>query len=374
MANYEFWYCDESGNRLSYISNITDFEYVKVVGDIGVLIFSLPLLNKFYEQRRRDRRIHVYRQPTNGALGLDLVVFLNEFRTITSTATNQDIVQLIGNDVNDLLRRRIVSFYAEGTEASKTNNADDMMKEIVTENMIDNDDYDTTTPDPTRSLSGINLTVQSDLSDGDSITKGFSWRNLLGVLQDIQATSKADGNEVFFGLVAATPTSLEFRTKTGQWGNNRTVSTGVNPVVFSQERGNLIDPSLNYVYTDEINKVYAGGQGQTTDRNIQTAQDDTRINESAVGLREGFASSSNQTDAAVSADAQDELARSRPKLIFNGSIADTPQSRYGLDWGLGDKCTVDYAGLQIDVVIRSVHVKVDNKGQEKVTAKIETVT
>lgn len=371
MANYEFWYCDEAGNRISYINNMGQFEFIHVLGDVGVLIVNIPRLGKVFEQNRRDRRIHVYRQPIGGALGLEFVAFINSISYLTER-NGRERAQLEGDDPNTLPTRRIIPFFAEESETKKTDNTDDMMKEVVTENLINNDDFNTTAPSPTRSLSNINLTVQSDLGLGDSLTKSFAWKNVLSTLQGLQASSKTNGNEVFFGIVATTPTALQFQTKINQWGADRTQSTGINPIVFSQERGNLIRPRLTYDYVNESNKEYAGGQGQTTDRNVQTAQDDIKINESTIGLREEFAYSSGKTDEVIESDATDELTKSRSRLGLRGEITDHPTTRYGLHWKLGDKVTVDYSGIQFDVIIRSVRVRVNSNGLERIIAKIET--
>jgi len=369
MAGYELWYLDDIGNRLAYVNDVISFDYVKVLGDVGVLSLNIPNRGQVYAGNNPDRRIALYRRPIGGTLSLEIVTLQN-FTKLMTTAEGLYQRSIDLADLNDILRRRITAFYAGEAEVLKTDYADDMMKEAVTENLVDNADY-SGTPSPARDIDSYGFSVQADASAGPSMTKGFAWRNLLAVLQDIQADSKANGSEVFFGIVPTSETTMQFRT----WlqGNDRTSATGTNPIVFSLEWGNLSNPSLSYDYSQSANYVYAGGQGEKTERIIQPASDDDRINISRFGRREAFAHSSGDSDAAVLADARDQLERSRPKINFSADLINTPLTPYGgiQGWNLGDTVTVNYAGLQFDVLIRAVYVQVNEHGDETVKARVE---
>lgn len=368
MRGYEFWYSDDEGNRLAYIDDVISFEYVKVLGDMGFLALFTASRGQVYDTAVPDRRVAVYRQPIGSVLSLDFLSLLRQFDIVTSTdGLYQRTLQ--GNDLNELLSRRIVAYYAASAEATQTGAADDLMKSVVTDNLIDNADY-SGTPSPSRSISGLGFSVQSNLTAGPSITKAFSWRNVLAVLQDLQADSKTQGTEVFFDTVATTETAAQFRTWTTP--RDRTVS-GINPLIFSLEWGNLSNPRLVDDYSSEVNYIYAGGQGEEENRIVQAASDTARINASVLNRREAFAHSAGKTTTAVSADARNDLERSRPTRRFFGTIADTPLTPYGgiQGWQIGDKVTVSYAGAQFDVIIRAVHVKMDAQGDETITAKVE---
>ena len=176
--------------------------------------------------------------------------------------------------------------------------------------------------------------------------------------------------------VPTSETTMEFRTYANQPGSDRTLSTsGSNPVVFSLERGNLLNPVLTYDYQDEANYIYAGGKGQQDQRNVQEVEDADSIGLSQFARKEKFVSAISgvldNSDDQVLARAKDGLAKHRARVNLTATIASTPSSEYGLDWFHGDKVTVDYAGFQFDTIIRAVSVSVNGNGKETVQGRVE---
>lgn len=368
MGKYELWYTDSAGNRLAYIDDIVSLDMTSVLGDVGEFNIVIPSRNQLYDNGTRDRKIAVYRQPIGGTLEFEFFATVRD-STLKTSEQGQYQRSIVGFDQNELLARRIVAYYADSAEALKTDLADDMMKEIITENFVTNADY-SGTPSPTRTLAGA-FSVQADTSLGTSITKGMSWRNVLDALQDIQSDTKERGDETFFGVITVSETALQFQT--WQSRNDRTTTTGTNPIVFSLEWGNLFSPSLTTVSSSEINYAYAAGRGEKSSRIIETAENLTGINASNINRREGLAWSSAETTTQALTDANDLLTRNRPFENFAGSIIDTPLTPYGgAGWRLGDKVTVNYAGRQFDVTIRAVNIRVAPNGDETISARVET--
>lgn len=375
MTTYKVEYCDENGARLHDVPFYTSLEYTKVVGDIGVctLTASPPKfswLRRVFDLVTRnvpDKRLHIYRDGR-----LDFIGFLQVFSYRTE-GDGLEKTELVGYSPEMLLARRVIAYYQETGEAVWNDNIETIMKGVVTDNLVDNADY-SGTPDPTRSITTkAGFTVQADKGSG-AVTEpdDISWRYLLEVLKELQATSKADGTEVFFTVVPTGPRSLQFQTHTGQPGVDRTYSgnpqSKVKPLLFSLKNGNLQEPELVYDYSDMATKVYAvNGDGTA----VATAQDDGKIAHSPLGLRERMISSRGTTEAEVQASADDELARSRPRATLNARLLSTKQTQYGKHWNCGDKVTVEYRGVTADVIIRSVNVRVDSDGQETITARIE---
>ena len=373
MADYELWFADDLGNRLAYINDCQSFEYVKTLGDIGYGTFSFPQNSQIYDNQIPDRRILVYRRNTNGSLSLDFTWLLRRF-SYNTTIQGQTNIHLAGFDLNSLLDRRIIAYYAASSESSKADFADDMMKEIVTENLLTNADYSGTPTTYNRDISSYGFSVERDLGIGPSIDKGFAWRNVLKVLQDIQATSKQLDNEVFFGFVPTSEKTAEFRTWLGN--GDRTLATGVNPVVFSLAWGNLIEPRLTYDFTEENNLVYGGGRGNEDARTIATAYDEGRAVLSRLGHNEAFYNASISDDSNIVEDAANQqLGLQRPKNILIGTLLDTPLTPYGglQGWQLGNKVTINYVGKQFNVIIRSISVRVNDNGKEIIRSRIEEV-
>lgn len=362
-ATYELWYADDLGNRLAYMNDVISFEYAKVIGDIGVAIIQVSNRNSPYRVNLPDRRVHIYRQPVGGSLKLDFTCYLRKFNTETTQA-GQFWRSLTAFDSNEILRRRILWNDGNADHVVEVTGveADNAMKDIW---LASFDDGFT----DTREITGKGFSAAADETLGPQLTKAFRWRNLLTVLQDLQADSKAQGTEVFFGMVPTGETATEFQTWINQPGRDLS-----NDIIFSLERGNLSNPKLSYDHTEEVTQVYAGGQGLDTDRVVQTANDSDRYNLSRLNYIEKFRHSQGDTSAVVLSDARDELERHRPRFTFSADISDTPRIRYGRDWNIGDKVGVDYAGIQFSTIIRSVHVKVDPSGQETISSRVENIS
>jgi hypothetical protein len=314
-----------------------------------------------------DKRLHIYR---NGKL--DFTGFLQVF----SYATNRDgleTAKIIGFSPETLLNRRVIAYLPEQAQTVWNDNIETIMKGIVTDNLSDNADY-SGTPAPTRSITTkAGFTVQSDRGAGAvTAPDDMSWRYLLEVLKELQATSKADGTEVFFTINPTGPQSLQFQTHTGQPGVDRSYGgnpqSKVKPLLFSLKNGNLQEPNLEYDFTDMATKIYAVGQDGLA---VATAQDDTTIAYSPLGLRERMVNSRGETEADIQASADDELARNRPRATLSARLLSTEGAEYGKHWNCGDKVTVEYRGVTADVVIRSVNVRVNEDGGETITSRIE---
>lgn len=144
---------------------------------------------------------------------------------------------------------------------------------------------------------------------------------------------------------------------------------------MSQERKNLLSPSLDFDWEEEHNFIYGTGQGQEEDRVVMTAQDDTRINLSPFNRRE-YNQDSRQAelDESVQAEADTALEEHRPKRIFTGNISQTPGCLYGVHWKWGDIVTAEFMGLSIDCYVDAVVVGVDDNGTEVVTGQLRSVS
>jgi hypothetical protein len=368
-ASYELWLTNDSGLRLAPLSQVISLDASRVVNGIAYCNLQMPL-SFDPDLIAPDRMIQIWRQPTGGALSLWRVYFVRRWKF--STRGSDQIVEFGGPDVNDLLRRRIVAAYSGAAQADKTDNADDMMKEVVTESIADGVDP---TPDAgTRVWS--NLSIDADLSLGPSITKAFAFDKLLttagqGVLATLGNAAREAGTEVFFDIVpnvvAANSITFQFRTYTGQPGQD--VS---DRVTFDQQSGNMREPALEYDYTDEENYIYAGGQGEGELRTIQQVYDSDRYSASIWARSEGFADARNQTtDNGVREAARDRLTAGRPRIRFGATPVDTEGTRYGIDWDFGYKVGAKYLNRQFNTIIRAVTISLNDNGEETVQARLD---
>lgn len=376
MAEYELWITDDAGRRItdsrgrSYLKEFLSLTATRAVNQVGS--FNLRLPATFDKSLIRvDRMVQVWRKPTGGRLGLWRVYFIRHWRF--NGSGSRRVVELMGPDQNDLLRRRIVAAYSGSTQAQKTAlEADDMMKEFVSEALADGV---APTPDAgTRTWAG--LSAQADLALGPVLSLSAAFDPLLtrsggGALSRIAQATRAAGTEVFFEIVPKVVTgssiTFEFQTTTGQPGMD--VS---DRVVFDEQYGNMADPSLEYDYTDEVNYVYAAGQGEGMSRNIQQVYDDTRYGASRWNRCEGFQDARNQGgDNEVIAAGYSALIDGQPKIRFSATPLDTAGTRFGVDWDYGYKVKARYEGLEFNSIIRAVTISVDDKGQDDIRARLE---
>lgn len=279
--------------------------------------------------------------------------------------------EVIGYNPVDLLFRRIIDYVAGSAQATKgADNADDMMKEYVDENM------GASATDSNRDLeSSYNFTIQADHSLGPNVAKGAAWKNLYDVLVEISASTLALNDPIFFDIVPVTvsPLALEFRTYHLQRGADRSWPDGTNPVILNVDRGNLRNPRLSYDYRDEFNYVVCGGQGVGSDRDIQRWWDVTRIGQSPWNRREAFKDGRHCDVGATTcldAAAQDHLERGRPIRTFTGEVVETEGTAYGIDWEFGDRLTAEFLEETFTVYVSGVRVTKSGDGAEEIDAKL----
>lgn len=363
MSEYTVLLYDAYGVPLTELGQFSYLELVRSEMGVGSLTLHLPPDYDAYLFSEGDlivdRRIEVYRQPFGGAAYLEgETQFLLRDGTQVSEATQR--TELSCPDANDLLARRIVAYAAASAQASKTiDPADDMLKAIVRENL------GALATDTDRDWSAY-LMVAPDFSLGPNLSKAFSRRNVLTVLQEIAQASAEAGTYLTFDVVRVDAAMLDFRTYTGQRGIDHRWPGGVSPVLLSEGRGSLRDVRSARKHRDEITYVYAGGQGEEAARTIGTASDTARIGQSPFGRIEQFVDARMTSDAASLADEADAALRAgQPRKSFSAQFAETPGVVYGLHIRWGDYVTAERAGESIDCRLSTIQITV-SEGRENI--------
>jgi hypothetical protein len=319
----------------------------------------------------RDQFVYIWRHSEGQSLFFPF--FVSSWRPFTRN--DQRYLKVQGVGPNAILDWRVVAYYAGAANATLTAvEADDGMKDIFDTSFL------TCTlfgggADDDREWSE-HLSVQGDLTAGQQITKAFAWRNVLAVMQELGEESKDRGTQVWFEVAVASVTrsdiQFEFRTSTGQpVGGRDLTSLGV---VFSESRGNLRNAYLEYDHSDERTYVYGLGEGEEDARNIQTASDTDRINQSYWGRKEDKINAMMQTtNAGVEGEARARLESKRPIIRAGGEAIDTSAFRLGVDWKPGDKVRASYQGQEFDAIIPVLTVSVASNGKEDIIARLEYV-
>lgn len=362
-ANYEIWLTDDHGLRLASLDGFIRLEASRVANQIAPFYLQAPV-SFDPDLVAPDRMVQVWRQPEGGRLGLWRVYFLRKWKF--STQGSRQMIEMEGPDTNDLLRRRIVAAYAGSAQASKSDAADDMMKEVVAESIADGV---APTPDAgTRVWS--DLSIAADLGLGPTISKSFAFDYLLttsgqGVLPALANAARIKGTEVFFDIapnvVASDSIDFRFETTIDQPGQDVSAS-----LTFDQASGNMKNPELEYDYTKEENYIYAAGPGQKSDRNVQQVYDSGRYSVSQWARCEGFADarSEEDDDNAIADIGNDRLNQGRPRIRFSAQPVDTEGTRFGIDWDFGYKAGAKYLNRQFTSIFRAVTIVVDKSGED----------
>lgn len=346
-------------------AGVLSLEYVRAVNQVGALTLTLPPSTPL-SYLQRDGRILVYRSVAGAppALDMDAVWLIVDVRRIL-TERGEQTIQVQAVDAVDLLRRRIVAYAAGSSQAAKSAAADDFIKAVVRENLS------SSATDADRALPPTLFAVAANVSQGPTIAKAFSRRNVLTVCQEVADSATQAGTYTAFDVVW-NGAALELRTYTQWRGVDHRFPAGLNPVILSADTGSLTAASYGQDWRDEVTYAYAGGQGEGEDRAVATAEDATRISLSPFARIEQWVDARNTADATTLGDEADGAVRAgRPRILFACTVnAEAPGATYGREYGFGDVVTAQAFGVNIDCRLDAVRVNVTAERERvEVTAR-----
>jgi Siphovirus ReqiPepy6 Gp37-like protein len=362
MAQYELHIDSPDGN--SALAVVTNFmapvdeggaalEYALNVGQIGVLKATLP--PNYDPFLLLDGRLSVWRTVGGRPAYRDGdACFL-----IRKWEYGEEYTTVYGFHANELLRRRIVNYYSGSTYTAKTTTAaDNLIKAFASQQLGSGIVSADRLGSETQADISTWLTIQSDLTLGETTSKAAAWRNLFDVVRELCDTSTQAGTYLTAEIVAVGQAGLELRTYTQQRGVDRRASSG-QPLIFARARGNVENVIVTVDRSEEVTFVTAGGGGEQALRTTNTDSDATRMGESIFNRREAFAEDTNTTDTDVLlAIAQARLREGRPRISLRGDLVETNACARGIHFDLGDYVTVEGRGQQYDTRIDTIGVTV----------------
>lgn len=365
-GTFELVLTTDAGATIAELSTGLALSASKVVNGIGEFTWIAPLsFDKTIV--KPDQMLQVWYEPFGGVRKLWNVYFLRRFRYQSKG------FGFGGPDINGLLWRRIVAAYTNSSQSKKTAMpADDMMKEVVAESLLD-----TALPLPTfGTRAWANLTIQPDSSLGPVISESFPFKKLMtfdggGVLPILARAAAEAGAEVFYGIrprvVGSSSIDFEFWTSIDQPGQD--VS---DTVTFDEASGNLLDPDLEIDHSRDENYIYGTGQGVEDNRDVQQVWDAARIGQSIWGRAEGEADSRDQDNTnSVIASANSRLWEGRPNIRFTGKAVDTEGTAFVKHWDVGDLVTTKFEAIEFNSIIRAATLSVDDTGRVSVDARLD---
>jgi hypothetical protein len=366
----EIYLDSPDGVRIALLDQVTSYEYALLVNEPGPFSIRLPY-NFDRSMIGVDYIIEIWRGIEGTNLRMDYCGFI---RTLEFGDENGlPYTEIGGFSTMELLKRRTARDNGATVNTTLTNEADDLLKAIFTDQF----GADSIAARNLTAVAG-GVTVQADNAAAPSQTKEFKHKTVYDVMLEIAQTSKEAGTELYFdvvpviGSITTGNLGFNFETYIGQRGSDRTFDSN-NPVYIGPDWENLINGSLTYDYSNEINVVTVLGKGDGPAQETVERTDPTRIATSIWNRREGIKTASNAASgdtAALNAEGDAFLSENKPKLHFTGDIQETQSFRYGYNWFFGDRVTIQYCGMEKDANINKVFVS-KGAGPEVITAKME---
>lgn len=361
MAEYELLLQGPTGIPLGSLPKIVRCQYARGQNTAGEMTLVVP--DGYYPPSLLQTygRILVQRQVGGGSPYIDFNVpwFIVNGPTYSLAPDGLALVTFECVDALGLiLPSRNIIYNEYNIYTDKLAAADDMQKAIIRENM------GSLALDTARDLTPW-MTVQGDVAACPVLhIDGLAHKQVLTALTEISDASSNDDTPVWLGfdVVLADQFSglLEFRTYAGMRGTDHRFPGGSPPLLLSVEAGNLTNIKVTTDFKNADSVIYAGAAGVGDIRAVSEARDDALISTSPFGRREKWLDSSQVTDPdSLVALAKAELRNSRPRIIMEAELVETPNSLRGVHWDFGDFLTAYYQNLTFDVRVDKVAVTLE---------------
>jgi hypothetical protein len=350
---------DASGVKQGEITDFTGLSIAQRVNSPGMGIFSIrgdhPLLDDLADRWK----LEFWRKPDDAAWAQE---FIGLYRYGRWSHGDKSVFTAYCPGLLSFLGRRIVGWKAGTADRSLFSAVagETVMKTLATYNIT----ASATTANG-RVRAGTNwpatqITVAADTAAGNAITVGLSYKNLLEALQELAPIAGGD-----FDLVQTSSTAYEFRWYTGQLGTDRSAT-----VKFSMALGNMARPIYEDNRLEEKTVCIVGGPGELSDRTIVTRTgSDYGVNNDI----EVFIDASDmQTAAGQNARGDKKLDDTEVKQTFAFSAVQTPATRYGVHYYLGDLVTAvnPFSGTSYTMKVKAVWLSFEESGAEKIETEI----
>jgi len=362
-ARYKIHLKNQSGDLVAIFDDFTSLTIGHRINSIDTCSFAIDDDDSRIDLFETDGQIEVYRSYPE--FGVDWYLEFEGFHRTFSRQHFEDGNRYFTSNArgyNDLLRRRIVAYYAGTDQASKSGAGETVMKEFVDENC------GPSATSPPRISDGVitGLTIEADAAQGDSWAGSKAYINILDVCQDIANNSGLD-----FKVRGNGAAQFVFRVYSGQLGDDRSVtgldsSTGLNgagnaPVIFTLNRGNMGMPVFSQKRMNERNYCYVLGQGQQSDREIVVREDTDTTDDSPWNKIEFTRDARNYSTTVSYQNAGDAaLVENQFEETFSFEPLQIESTLYGRDYFFGDIITARYAGFERNKKFIGMDIMVNN--------------
>lgn len=336
--------------------SIYDLRYNRTLNDVGALVMTLPADDALPALFPKDTLIEVLR---TSPLTDNLVVEDTYLSRLTHRFREGDDERFaIGAvSLNHLIARRVIDPaddpLAAAGYSTKTGTADEVIRAFAREQMGDLASTGRRFP---------NLTVGLTPGTALPVGKRARYENLLATFQELAIQGQTD-------FVITRYSMNKLRLSIQPIGRDRTKTSNYPFASFTQfdpDRGNLANPSLVLDAKKEQNFCYALGQGQGDTRITARVAGDN-ISESPYNRIE-FTADVRQSDRSNSlyllTGARSALTSNQESREFTfETIPGASGTTYRKDYDLGDKVTVRWAEVSMDLRITNIEINLEESDE-----------
>jgi hypothetical protein len=361
LPKYEVFLTTLDGKTITTISNYFSISCAIALNKGTTATVVCPFSHRLWESMRRDISLLITR---NSIILGDSPFLVDKWQQNIDT-DGKHTIQITATRAIELLARRIVIYPAGTAMSSKSGTIDDIMVEIFEENFLGD-------AHSNRDMSAL-LSVEPSLGTAPYTQKAFSKRNILGLFQDLCSQNNTEGTNTYFDIVYdGNFPQLKFKTYVGLYGTDRSYPLAAeNALYVGHAAGNVENPEVLYDYTEYVNTMYVGGQGEGTNRLLIAAENSTNI--SPLHRVEAFSDGRNYEKIEQLVPlAYTKLTEQENVLKYTGTLLSVPGSLYGNDWDLGDKLQITHYGMNFTAIIKGVSFNLDSTG-ESISANLESL-
>lgn len=343
--------------------SIIDIQYSRILNGIGRLAVSVPANDKWNTLFNLDTLIEVWRtHPVTGVLTKEETYLTRIFTR--NQAESTDTLTIGGLSLNHLLTRRVINPNDDplvaGGYSTKAGTADKVIYDYVNEQMG---------PAASADRQMAHFTLVASLVSADGAGARLSYENLFDEISKLAVAGKTD-----FIIERVTDNNLAMYI--GPYGTDKTKGTNwpLYPWVgLSPSRGNLPEASIVLDRSQEKNFIYCLGNGEGDRRDILEVPGQGMADSpwNRCEYSEDARNTERNDAIGLLTAATSSLFDNRVKRIFTyNSKADEPGNTYRKDWDVGDKITVLWDNIELDLRVTEVTLSFDQT-QESISVVVE---
>lgn len=332
------------------VTTLTDREYTYASytlskNNVHSLVFNMQRCGAATIIRKFFRVTVVYKSLNcgKGKIEGDTDFVIRKINVVDSS--DGTLYRFTAQSVDYMLEKRAVPWYTNTPETKKELPADDMLKEIFSEQFIgekaiapvlllaEKDGVDFTADYAKARDSSRMFEVEPQTGAGVVVEKQFGWqKDLMYLFQGIADDHKEKGGDsLFFNIVRSDNENgppYMFKTWLGVRGADRT------EFVVSRKNGTLEDSELVEDYTQTVTACWSAGRGEEDNRAFSYHMDLGRATEHPLGYEEVIHDARNASDLELAHEARRRVGEGREVILLNATLN---SEHYNSLYGWGDR-------------------------------------